>query len=95
MQKAVELENNPQWHSDLLLARYYTGHVDKAELLRTMAITAVAEHQLNYALALVDCPEPERRDPPAAIAADTRTRRPPAARDRLPMPVGRRVARAG
>ena len=27
------------------------------------------EHQLNYALALVDCPDPERRDPQAAIAA--------------------------
>jgi serine/threonine-protein kinase len=68
-QQAIEIENNPQWHSDLLLARYCTGQVDKAALLRTMAITAVPEHQLNYAFALVDCPDPERRDPAAAIAA--------------------------
>lgn len=68
-QQAVAIENNPNWHSDLLLARYHTGQVDKAELLRTMAITAVPEHQLNYAMALIDCPDPERRDPAAAIAA--------------------------
>ncbi len=69
MQKAVELENNPQWHSDLLAARYFAGQASKADLLRTMAITVIPEHQLNYALALVDCPDPERRDPQAAIAA--------------------------
>jgi tetratricopeptide (TPR) repeat protein len=69
MQKAVELENNPQWHSDLLMARYYTGQVSKVDLVRTMAITVVPEHQLNYALALVDCPDMERRDPQAAIDA--------------------------
>ena len=69
MQKAAELENNPQWHSDLLTARYFAGQVSKADLLRTMAITVIPEHQLNYALALADCPDPERRDPQAAIAA--------------------------
>jgi len=68
-QKAAELENNAQWHSDLLMARYCAGHASKADLVRTMAITVIPEHQLNYALALVDCPDPERRDPAAAIAA--------------------------
>jgi len=68
-QKAVELENNAQWHSDLLTVRYFLGEASKADLLRTMAITVIPEHQLNYAFALVDCPDPERRDPRAAIAA--------------------------
>jgi tetratricopeptide (TPR) repeat protein len=69
LQKAAELENNPAYHSDLLMARYFAGQASKADLLRTMAITVIPEHQLNYALALVDCPDPERRDPQAAITA--------------------------
>jgi serine/threonine-protein kinase len=69
LQKAAELENEPAFHSDLLMARYFAGQASKADLLRTMAITVIPEHQLNYALALADCPDPERRDPQAAIDA--------------------------
>ena len=70
-QKAVELENQPNWHSDLLTARYYAGLASKEELLRALAITVVPEHQLSYAQALADCPDPERRDPRTAITTVT------------------------
>ena len=70
-QKAVELENQPNWHSDLLVARYYTGLASKEELTRALAITVVPEHQLSYAQALADCPDPDRRDPRTAITTVT------------------------
>lgn len=67
----MELENQPNWHSDLLTARYYAGLASKEELARALAITVVPEHQLSYAQALADCPDPARRDPRTAIATVT------------------------
>lgn len=66
-QRAVELENNAQWHSDLLTAQYLAGRVTKEQLRQTLAFSVTPNHVLNYGMALVDCQDPDRRDPELAI----------------------------
>lgn len=67
MQRAVELQDTPQWRSDLLTAQYYAGTLSREAMQREMAHVLSPGQAINYCMALADCPDPARRDPELAV----------------------------
>jgi serine/threonine-protein kinase len=67
LSKALALEDNADWRCDLLTARYWTGRASKDAVLAALANETKPLAFATELFALIDAPDPARRDPQLAL----------------------------
>jgi tetratricopeptide (TPR) repeat protein/tRNA A-37 threonylcarbamoyl transferase component Bud32 len=68
IRRALALEDNSEWHADLLDMRYEAGQASKQEVLAALATETRPLSYVTLLIALLNSPDPSRRDPEEVLA---------------------------
>ncbi len=66
-ERALALQDNPDWHPDLVAMRYYLGHIGREELVKAIHAEVQPIRLITLLYPLLDHPQPARRDAPFVL----------------------------
>jgi len=67
LERALALQDNPDWRPDLVAAKYYAGHIGRDELVREIERETQPEFVITLLYPLLDHPQVARRDTAYAL----------------------------
>jgi tetratricopeptide (TPR) repeat protein len=69
LERALALQDNPNWRADVVAAKYYAGHIGRDELVREIERETQPEFVVTLLYPLLDHPQLARRDTAYAVEA--------------------------